>query len=62
MGKFKVIDDRYYRTVWQCCECGDTVEVKLWDYQNIGTPYCAECDEDMGYLQTRCYDTIEGVK
>ena len=59
---YKVLDDRWYRSVWQCCDCGDMVEVTLWDYQNIGSPYCTECDQDMGYLQTRCYDKLEDIK
>jgi len=52
MEKWQVIDDTKIRHVWRCAECGEESAVVPWDYMNIGTPYCADCDEDMEYLST----------
>jgi len=56
MEVWKIIDDTKIRHVWRCAECGDEVNVVPWDYMNIGTPYCADCDEDMQYLSTEMKD------
>ena len=55
MNDYTILDDNLLRAVWACPECKDTVECNVWDYQNVGTPYCADCDEDMVYIQTRLY-------
>ena len=52
MENWKLIDDTKIRHVWRCAECEDEVNVVPWDYMNIGTPVCADCDEDMQYLCT----------
>jgi Zn finger protein HypA/HybF involved in hydrogenase expression len=52
MEKWITINDVKIRHVWRCAECEDEVKVVPWDYQNIGTPYCADCDQDMAYLST----------
>ena len=49
-------DDTKLKTVWECSECKMQEEHFVWDHQNIGSPYCAECDEDMVYIYTRLYD------
>ena len=51
-----VADDTKLKTVWECTECKRQEEHFVWDHQNIGSPYCAECDEDMVYICTRLYD------
>lgn len=51
-----VEDDTRLQTVWECCECHRQELHYVWDHQNIGSPYCAECDEDMVYISTRLYD------
>ena len=56
MENWKVIDDTKIRHVWRCAECEDEVNVVPWDYMNIGTPVCADCDEDMQYLSTEMND------
>jgi len=56
MENWKVIDDTKIRHVWRCVACEDEVNVVPWDYQNIGTPVCADCDEDMQYLSTEMKD------
>jgi len=52
MEVWQVIDDTKIRHVWRCADCGEESAVVPWDYMNIGTPYCADCDEDMQYLST----------
>jgi formylmethanofuran dehydrogenase subunit E len=52
MEIWQVIDDTKIRHVWRCADCGEESAVVPWDYMNIGTPYCADCDEDMQYLST----------
>jgi len=52
MENWTIIDDTKLRHVWRCAECNDEVTVTPWDYQNIGTPVCCDCDEDMEYLST----------
>jgi len=51
-----VEDDTKLMTVWECCECQRQEQHFLWSFQNIGCPYCADCDEDMVYIQTRLYE------
>lgn len=46
------MDDTKVRHVWRCAKCEDEVNVTPWEYQDIGTPMCADCDEDMYYLKT----------
>lgn len=52
MEVWQVIDDTKIRHVWRCADCGEESAIVPWDYMNIGTPYCADCDEDMQYLST----------
>ena len=52
MVNWQVIDDTKIRHVWRCEECEDEVNIVPWDYQNIGTPVCADCDDDMIYSHT----------
>ena len=56
MELWKIIDDTKIRHVWRCAECEYEVNVVPWDYMNIGTPVCADCDEDMQYLSTEMKD------
>lgn len=49
---WKVIEDTNIRHVWRCAECEDEVNVLPWDYADIGTPYCSDCEKDMQYLST----------
>ena len=56
MENWVAIDDTKIRHVWRCAECEDEVNIVPWDYMNIGTPYCADCDEDMQYLSTEMKD------
>ena len=57
-------DDTKLKTVWECAECKMQEEHFVWDHQNIGSPYCADCDEDMVYIYTRLYDKnyLERIK
>ena len=52
MANWRLIDDSKIRDVWCCSECEDKVYVTPSWYQDNGTPYCADCDEDMQYLST----------
>ena len=51
-----VEDDTKLMTVWECCECKKQELHFLWSAQNIGRPYCADCDEDMVYIETLLYE------
>ena len=57
-NEYNVLNDNILKAVWCCAECRDIVECNVWDYQNIGTPYCADCDEDMYYVETRLYNSV----
>ena len=48
----KMLDDEKIWCVWQCASCEEKSYVKPWDCQNIGTPVCSECDEEMEYIRT----------
>lgn len=52
MENYKIIDDTKIRHYWECDGCDEGVYVPPWEYQSIGSPYCAECDEDMMYVRT----------
>ena len=56
MENWVAIDDTKIRHCWECKICGEMVFVPSWEYQNIGTPYCADCDEDMAYVRTEIND------
>lgn len=47
-----MIDDKKSRQVWECPDCGDEVNVYPPEYEDIGTPVCAECGVDMFYRHT----------
>jgi transcription elongation factor Elf1 len=46
------IEDNCVRHLWQCPHCGKGAMVNPSDYEDIGTPMCADCDRDMEYLYT----------
>ena len=48
----KILDDSKVRSVWKCPVCGECGNVHPFEYEDIGTPVCDECDVDMGYLYT----------
>jgi len=48
----KILDDSKVLSVWQCPVCGECGNVHPFEYEDIGTPVCDECDVDMGYLHT----------
>ena len=48
----KILDDCKVRSVWKCPICGECGNVNPFEYEDIGTPVCDECDVDMGYLHT----------
>ena len=56
MNHWVTIDDTKIRHVWRCAGCEDEVDVVPWHYQDIGTPYCADCEQDMAYLSTEMND------
>lgn len=56
MNHWIAIDDTKIRHCWECEVCGEMVFVPPWEYQNIGTPCCADCDEDMSYVRTEMND------
>ena len=56
MNVWTAIDDTNIRHVWRCADCEDEVNVLPWDYADIGTPYCSDCEKDMLYLSTEMKD------
>jgi ABC-type ATPase with predicted acetyltransferase domain len=52
------VDDNNVIMVWQCRECGDTVDIDPCFYECNGTPVCIECDEDMAYRHTQIYNNL----
>lgn len=37
---------------WQCPRCDNLAEVTGSDYQTVGTPVCADCNQGMDYSDT----------
>lgn len=49
---WKPVADDCVHTVWKCSKCGFIVITTMSSMLDAGLPYCAECEEDMGYLRT----------
>jgi len=47
-----IVHDTKVRQSWECPDCGDEVFVYPYEYEDIGTPVCSECDCDMVYNHT----------
>ena len=56
MANWRTIDDSKIRDVWCCPECEDKAYVTPSWYQDNGTPYCPDCDDDMNYIGTEMKD------
>lgn len=56
MKVLNVVNDEYILVLWRCGGCGYQCYVRPWDYQNIGTPVCGGCGEDMEYVQTEMFE------
>lgn len=52
MSNWVIIPDENVNNVWDCEECGDYAIVTPDQYQQVGTPVCADCDCDMTYSHT----------
>lgn len=50
------ISDLRVRHVWHCPECGKDEYVEPNYYEALGSPVCAVCDQDMGYVRTEVRD------
>lgn len=49
---WKIIQDDKVRHNYECPECGVDSTIYPWEYEDIGTPFCAECECDMVYNYT----------
>lgn len=47
-----IVHDTMVRQSWECPDCGHEVFVYPYEYEDIGTPSCPECDCDMVYNHT----------
>jgi hypothetical protein len=45
-------NDDNIRHLWECPDCDDHAYVKPWWYSENGTPFCADCENDMEYIRT----------
>ena len=44
------------QTLWVCPDCENREEVNVWEWEELGTPYCIECDENMMMYEVRIYE------
>jgi len=49
------IEDEKVRNVWKCEHCNKLTFCSPDSYEEVGTPICDKCDEDLFYVRTEFY-------
>lgn len=49
------VPDKIVKHIWECPVCHDKERVSPDAYEEMGTPVCSECDEDMTYSHTEIF-------
>lgn len=59
---FVRISDEDVLHIWKCNKCKTDAQVDPSFYGTAGTPFCADCNDDMVYVQTMVSVVGDGKK